>query len=137
MLYEVITSPVFAGRLRRDDEARWALGVACSQLITGFFFFELLIMLTLPRLLFGVNPLLLGLIDAGLTALLTAPLLWHLLVRLERAHHQVSLSNLLESPLLLYLMVLYVVFLSALLQELLITDMSKPALHGPRHLLDA
>jgi len=133
----IIFSPVFAGRLRRDNAARRALGIALFQLVSVFFFIELLIMLFLPGLLTGLNSVMIGLADAGLTAVLTAPFLWWLLVRLERAHHRVSLSDLLESPRLLYLLVLYVIFLSALLQELLVSDMFVPALQGPHHVFEA
>lgn len=134
---KIVFSPVFASRLHHDEVARRALVVAFSQLVCGFFLIELLVMLFLPDMLSGSDPVLLGLADAGLTALLTAPLLWWLLIRLERSHHRVTLADLLESPLLLYLLLLYVVFLSDLLQELIIPDAFTSKLHGPLHLIDA
>jgi hypothetical protein len=133
----ILFSPVFTGRLRRDDGARRDLGRAFIRLVTGFFTFELLIMLCLPALLPDSDSTLLALVDAGLAAMLTAPLLWWLLVGLERAHRQLSLADLLESPILLYLLVLYVVFLSSILQELISIDEILDLSGGPHHVIES
>lgn len=133
----VIFSPVFAGRLRRDEGARRALGLAFVQLAAGFFSFELLVMLFLPAVFPAVGSVLFSIADAGLTTLLTAPLLWYLLTRLERAHHQLSMADLLDSPLLLYLLILYVIFMAAMLQELIAADDALIVSHGPHHVVES
>jgi len=133
----IIFSPIFSGRLRRDDAARRALGTAFVQLTAGFFFFELLVMLVLPTFLPDVGSMQFGLADAALTTLFTAPLLWWLLLRLERDHHRVAFADLLESPLLFYLLLLYVIFLADLLQAIMIPgDLSSPH-YGTSHVIDA
>lgn len=133
----VIFSPVLSGRLRRDEAARRALGVAFGQLIAGFFLIELIVMLVVPELFHSADRNRINLVDAGLTALLAAPLLWWLLTDLERRHYHLTLAELLESPFLLYLLLLYVVFLSAMLQELIVAESSWPVSHGSHHLIEA
>ncbi|NJC86970.1 MAG: PAS domain S-box protein [Desulfuromonas sp.] len=134
---KIIFSPLYAGRLQHDQAARRALSVIFVQLACSFFVAELLVMLFLPGMMSGVNPVLIGLADAGMTALLSAPLLWRLLARLGRSHRRVTFADLLESPLLLYLLLLYVIFLSDLLQELVVPDTFATTYHGPSHIADA
>lgn len=133
----IIFSPVFAGRLRRDDAARRALSLAFCRLIAGIFLAEFLIMLVVPGLMQRADSIQVNLIDASLTSVLIAPLLWWLLTDLERENYRLTLTELLESPLLLYLLLLYVVFLSAMLQELLAVDTTWAVSHGPNHLFKA
>jgi PAS domain S-box-containing protein len=131
-------SPAFGGWLNHDGGARRAQSVAFVQLAAAFFLFELAVMIFLPGVLRGIDPLLFGLADAGLTALLTAPLLWWLLKLLERAHHRVVLVDLVESPLRLYLLLLYVVFLADLLESLLVPGDAASSNHlGTSHVVDA
>lgn len=131
----VIFSPMFTGRLRREAAARRELLKTFLTLLGGNFLVELLLMLVLPGLVPGTD--LLNIVDAALAALLIAPLLWWLLFRLKRAHLQITLTELVESPTLLYLLLLYVLFLSAMLQELVVTDGSLATSHGAHHLFEA
>jgi PAS domain S-box-containing protein len=133
----IIFSPGLVGSSRRGEAARQVLLGTLFSLCGGFFLIELLTMLLLPLLLQGGGAVAFGLADAGVTTLLTAPLLWFLLARLERDRHRVVFVNLLESPLLLYLLLLYVVFLAALLHDLIVPEGLLPASHGPIHILGA
>lgn len=133
----IIFSPGFVGAPRRSEAVRRLLTATLLKLVGGFFLVELLVMLFLPPLLHAKGPMFLALADAGLTTLLTAPLLWVVLARLERDQYRVALADLLESPLLLYLLLLYVVFLAALLHDLVIPAGLTTFTHGPVHFLTA
>lgn len=131
-----IFHPVFAAHPLHDNAKRWRVIKGFASLLGGFFLLELLVMLFLPG--WAAAGDLLNLADAGLTALLSAPLLYWLLRRLEADNLRVTLVDLLKSPLLLYLLMIYVVFLSALLLELAIPEDSLLALdHGPAHVAGA
>lgn len=133
----IIFAPIFAGHPRRDAATRRALGVAFARLVFGFFLIELLVMLFLPGLLGGYDTGFLNLADAGLTVLITAPLLWWLLAGLERDHQRATLADLLDSPLLLYLLLLYLVFLAALLHDLIVSEEFLHSPQGSLHIVSA
>ena len=130
-------SSALGGQLYHDDAARRMLVRSFLQLVAAFFLCELAVMLTLPSLLSELDPLQFWLADAGLTALLSAPLLWWLLTRLERARLRVALVDLIESPQLLFLLMLYVIFLADLLQALILPNDAASAAHGSSHVVDA
>ncbi len=133
----IIFAPVFRGRLRRDDAVRRALVAAFGKLALGCLAIELLVMLLLPGLLPPDNSTLFDLANAGLTTLGSAPLLWWLLARLDRDNYRIVLADLLESPQLLYLLLIYIIFVSALLQELLFSDDLPMVYHSPAHIVEA
>lgn len=133
----LIYFPVLTRRMQRDDAAFRGLRLAFLKSMAVFFLVELVVMLCLPLLLPGESLVSLAFADAGMTAMLSALPLWWLLIRLERAHHQVLMADLLESPLLLYILLIYMIFIAGLLKALLVaSDVSLPD-DAIYHIVDA
>lgn len=111
---------------QRTEESRWdpsaprrSRVAEMAQTLAGIFLFELLVMVILPVIMPGAAPRARDLVDASLTTLLSAFPLWWLLFRRKSAQNSIPLSDLLEIPLRLYLLLLLLIFLADLVQELL------------------
>jgi len=112
---------LFCLRLRSEEvgtrRSIWGLYV---RVMAAIFAIEFLIMLLLPEIIPRRETELLGLIDATLTLLFSAPPMWWMFRRLEQRYRRVPLADYLNSPPMLYVLLLFMVFLADLQQELLL-----------------
>ena len=106
-----------------------------GKVLLGIFLVELLVMMALPPIMPRAEPMEIDLADACITALLSAPLLWWLLFRKKRL--RIPLSEVLEIPLRLYVLLLVLIFLVDLMQELLISKSFTGLSFSHDKLLDA
>jgi PAS domain S-box-containing protein len=100
----------------------------------GIFVAEFLVMLLLPHLCSITDTLACDLVDAALTTSVCAVLFWRLLFRPEMRRRIVPMM---DTPLRLYVLLLSSIFLSDLLQELLLPFRSARHLITPTYLVDA
>jgi len=114
--------PLFLFSLRLNSEevnrrAPWGLFL---QTLTAIFLIEFMVMLFLPVLSQQNNSISTGLIDAGLTMLLSAVPIWWLFRRLEEQNRRVTLEDYLNSPTVLNFLLLFMVFQANLVLEILL-----------------
>jgi len=128
----------FAFRLLPPDLAARRLlpspGTLMAKALAGIFLAEFLVMLLVPRLFSGADPLTRDLADAALTTLFCAVPLWRLLFQPEMRRRCVPTMG---TPLRLYVLLLFSVFLSDLLQGLLLPYLDNDVLLIPGHVVDA
>ena len=92
------------------------LGLFC-KLLAVVFAVEFVVMFTLMTVFNGLPGLGIGLLDACLTILLMVPALKWVLARSIEKFPQKPLENILNSPVILYFSLLYMIFLTDILQE--------------------
>lgn len=90
------------------------------KVLVAIFLIEATVMLILPSFIPPHETHLRGLIDASLTVLLSAPPLWWMFQRLEQRYRRVPLADYLNSPPMLYALLLFMVFLADLQKEILL-----------------
>lgn len=89
------------------------------QLLTAAFAAEFLVMFYLPEALPNLTWGMLSLLDATLTILLVLPVLWWTLQRVGDRFDKLLLAEFLGTPIMLYSTLLYAVFISDIIQEIL------------------
>ena len=107
--------------------------VLLVQVLAGIFLVEYLVMLFLPALL-NLTGRTLTLADAALTAALSSVFIWRFLIR-QRI--RVRSIQLMDTPLRLYVLLLCTVFLSGLLQEIILPLLPPGDLVAPAKIADA
>lgn len=123
ILVAVFSLPLllFCQRLKSGEfgnrRSRWSLFL---RVLAAIFLIEFMVMLLLPALVPEGHMGRMGLIDALLTLLLSAPPLWWLFRQLELRYRSVPLTDYLNSPLTLFVLLLFMIFLLDLFQELLL-----------------
>lgn len=115
-----IVSPLFGTKAAEESGLRRARAALFMKTLAVIFFGEFLAMLIMSYLMPHENSHLQGMVDAFLSILFCAFPLWWLLSRLETGKRKISVTCLLATPLKLYLILLSIVFLTDLLQDLLI-----------------
>lgn len=112
---------IFCMRLRSEETGnRRAFMKFFLPVMGAIFLIEASVMLILPSFVPPGKPHLGGLIDAALTMLLSALPLWWMLRRLERRYRRVPLGDYLNSPPMLYCLLLFMIFLADLQKELIL-----------------
>lgn len=123
ILVTVFSLPLllYCQRLRSEEMGtRQAIWTLYFKVLGIIFLVEFGIMLLLSGYLRSENPELVGLADAFCALMLSAPPLWLMFRRLELRYRRVTLSDYLNNPPMLYLLLLVMVFLADLQQELLL-----------------
>jgi PAS domain S-box-containing protein len=108
--------------------------VLLAQALAGIFAVEFLVMLALPYLLPGAAAFTCDVADASLTALVCALPLWRVLFRPELRRRIVPVM---ETPLRLYVLLLFSIFLSDLLQALVLPFLPVGNAFTPGFVVDA
>jgi PAS domain S-box-containing protein len=118
-LYFLVIRPLSEGCATAGPLPRSAHMMLFLKILSVIFLVEFLMMMFLPEIFPALNGNARNVVDAGLTILLSLPLLWWLLFRSEMRVRIAFLADLLGAPLKLYILLLFLVFLGDLLELLL------------------
>jgi len=121
ILVAVFSLPLllFCLRLRAQEvQPRRAIWGLYPKVLAIIFTIEFVVMFLMPGAKSAKNDLLVGVSDALLTLLLSAPPLWLMFRKLEQRYRQVTLTDYLNNPLVHYLLLLLMVFLVDLQQDI-------------------
>jgi PAS domain S-box-containing protein len=119
-LWFLIIRPLFVENPADEPGPRTPPVVLLLEAVSVIFLVQFLVMLLLPKIFPGVSAETHTFMDIGLNILFCAPPLWWLLFRPGVHGRRPPLTDLLDSPLKLYVLLLSVVFLVDLLESLLI-----------------
>lgn len=136
-LWFFVLNPSFRAQQGHDGNyTRIALALYIKVLV-GLFIVQLCIMLLLPGLMASLPPKFESLVDATLTVMISAPMFWWLLIRLNLHKRLEPLADFLSAPVTLYILLLFMIFLADLLQEILFPQFRLPMSEIQYQLLDA
>ena len=114
-LWAFFVHPLF--RANNHDPGRHRESIAfLIKAMTIIFLVELLLFYLLP----GTEDASMSVIDASMGILLSVPLLWWLLIRPVTRERGVSIANVLETPVKLYITLLFVVFMGDLVESIIL-----------------
>ena len=117
-LWFFVFNPTFRGKIKEGGGYVPVIFTLFLKVLAGLYIIQLLIMLTLPDLMVSLPHQSESLVDGGLTALLSAPLFWWLLYRLELHYRLEPLADFLNAPITLYILLLFMTFLADMVQEI-------------------
>jgi PAS domain S-box-containing protein len=136
-LWFFVFSPTLRKKIKNHESyLKLAISLYIRALI-GLFLIQFLVMLSLPTLVEITSFEAGRLLDSSLTVVLSAPLFWWLLYRLEMHLRIEPLADLVTAPQTLFVLLLYMIFLADLMQELIFAQLRLDLSYTQYQLLDA
>ena len=136
-LYFLVIRPLFAECAAAGPLPRSAPVNLFLKILAVIFLVEFLIMLFLPVIFPALKGNARNVADAGLTILFSALPLWWLLFRSKMRMRIAFLAELLSTPLKLYILLLFLVFLGDLLESLLLPSILDTGNHFTYEVVDS
>jgi len=127
-LWFFVFRPAFREKFKGQGGYVFAAFSLYLKVLAGLYLIQLGIMFYLPVLMpvFDTPPSLEHIVDGALTVVLSGPLFWWLLYRLELHYRLEPLADFLNAPATLYVLLLFMIFLADLVQEILFPHLILP-----------
>ena len=119
-LWFFIFNPALRDKIRTQHSYVYILLKLYAKVLVCLFFIQILTILLLTHYRTAVSDMTAYQIDGLLTAILSAPLFWWMLCRLEMNYRIEPLADFIHAPMTLYGLLLFLIFLADYLQEILL-----------------